>query len=130
MCESLKPECPLGGRRLGSACLTGYTVVNVGIRSALVGWEIGMSTNGSGKLNMGGVSAIKDIIVIPISERSSRQSEYLDACLTALAHQPSQWYAYQDWGEGGPVRFLAERGIEFRPCPGSQSCAAFLVHWV
>ena len=35
--------------------------------------------------------------------------------LTALAHQPSRWYSYQDWGTGGPVKFLAERGIEFTP---------------
>ena len=47
-----------------------------------------MTTNDSGKLNMGGVDAIKDITGIPLSERTSQQSRYLAACLTALAHQP------------------------------------------
>ena len=74
-----------------------------------------MTTNDSGKLNMGGVNAIKNITAIPVGERTERQSAYLDACLTALAHQPRRWYEYQDWGPGGPVEFLAERGIEFTP---------------
>jgi len=76
-----------------------------------------MTTNNSGKLNMGGVDAIKSITGIRPSERTPRQSAYLAACLTALAHQPSRWYSYQDWGTGGPVKFLAERGIEFSPVP-------------
>ena len=82
-----------------------------------------MSTNNSGKLNMGGVEAIKDITVIPPSKRTPRQSAYLDACLTALTHQPSRWYSYQDWGPSGPVKFLAERGIEFIPVPDTHPVA-------
>ena len=82
-----------------------------------------MTTNDSGKLNMGGVEAIKDISSIPPSKRTSRQSAYLAACLSALAHQPSRWYSYQDWGAGGPVRFLAERGIEFTPVPDTRPVA-------
>ena len=74
-----------------------------------------MTTNDSGKLNMGGVTAIKSITSIPPSKRTPQQSARLAACLTALAHQPSRWYSYQDWGTGGPVRFLAARGIEFSP---------------
>ena len=42
-----------------------------------------MTTNDSGKLNMGGVAAIKDITVIPPSEWSPKQADYLDACLTS-----------------------------------------------
>ena len=72
-----------------------------------------MTTNDSGKLNMGGVDAIKSITSIPFSDRAPRQSDRLDACLTALAHQPVRWESYQDWGSGGPVQFLAERGIDF-----------------
>ena len=74
-----------------------------------------MTTNNSGKLNMGGVEAIKRITGIPSSKRTTQQSDRLAACLTALAHQSSRWYSYQDWGTGGPVKFLAERGIEFNP---------------
>ena len=76
-----------------------------------------MTTNDSGKLNMGGVDAIKSITSVPLSKRTPQQSAYLAACLTSLAHQPSRWYSYQDWGQGGPVEFLAERGIEFAPFP-------------
>ena len=76
-----------------------------------------MTTNNSGKLNMGGVSAIKDITTIPASERTPRQADYLGACLTALAHQPKRWDSYQDWGPGGAVQFLAERGIELKRVP-------------
>ncbi len=76
-----------------------------------------MTTNDSGKLNMGGVDAIKSITSVPPSKRTHQQSAYLAACLIALAHQPSRWYSYQDWGQGGPVEFLAERGIEFTPVP-------------
>ena len=47
-----------------------------------------MTTNDSGKLNMGGVSAIKDITRLSPSERTPQQSAYLAACLAALAHQP------------------------------------------
>ena len=76
-----------------------------------------MTTNDSGKLNMGGVQALKSIINVPPSERTPKQSAYLTACLTALAHQPSRWYSYQDWGVGGPVGYLADKGIEFSPVP-------------
>ncbi len=80
-----------------------------------------MTTNNSGKLNMGGVSAIIDITSKPPSERTPQQSTYLAACLTALAHQPSRWYSYQDWGPSGPVQFLAQRGIEFTPVLGNRT---------
>ena len=82
-----------------------------------------MTTNNSGKLNMGGVEAIKSITSIPPSKRTSQQSDYLAACLTALAHQPNRWYSYQDWGAGDPVKFLAERGIEFTPVPDTRPVA-------
>ena len=96
-----------------------------------------MTTNASGKLNMGGVSAIKDITGIPPRERSDRQTHYLAACLAALAHQPARWYEYQDWGEGGPVGFLRARGIVFVPVPDlppmAQSyyggCLCKRAHW-
>ena len=61
-----------------------------------------MSTNNSGKLNMGGVAAIKDITTIASALRTPRQAAYLAACLTALAHQPERWYSYQDWGLAVP----------------------------
>ena len=61
-----------------------------------------MTTNNSGKLNMGGVEAIKSITSIPPSEWTPRQSAYIAACLTALAYQPSRWYSYQDWGRAVP----------------------------
>ena len=77
-----------------------------------------MTTNDSGKLNMGGVAAIKDITVIPPGSRTPEQTRYLAACLTALNHQPPRWYSYQDWGAGGPVGFLAQRGITSTPVPG------------
>ena len=76
-----------------------------------------MTTNDSGKLNMGGVAAMKEIARIPPAKRTSQQSYRLAACLTALAHQPKRWYSYQDWGSGGPVSYLAELGIEFFPTP-------------
>ena len=82
-----------------------------------------MTTNNSGKLNMGGVESIKSITSIPSSTRTPRQSAYLAACLTALAHQSSRWYSYQDWGAGGPVKFLEERGIEFAPVPDTRPVA-------
>ena len=96
-----------------------------------------MTTNNSGKLNMGGVEAIKSITSIPPSERTPQQSAYLAACLTALAHQPRRWYSYQDWGVGGPVKFLAERGIEFTPVPDTRpvarswydGCDCNATHW-
>lgn len=96
-----------------------------------------MTTNDSGKLNIGGVNAIKSITEIPPGDRTPRQSEYLDACLTALAHQPVRWDSYQDWGPGGPVEFLARRGIEFarvaKPHPVRQSwyggCECSEGHW-
>lgn len=74
-----------------------------------------MTTNASGKLNIGGVSAIKSIVEIPSKERTEHQKQYLDACLTALAHQPIRWLSYQDWGEGGPTSFFAQKGIDFFP---------------
>ena len=96
-----------------------------------------MSTNNSGKLNMGGVAAIKDITSISASDRTPRQSARLNACLTALAHQPARWYSYQDWGPGGPVKFLADRGIKFTPVlnprPVERSwydgCGCNELHW-
>ncbi len=96
-----------------------------------------MTTNDSGKLNMGGVAAIKSIIDIAPSERTSQQSAYLNACLIALARQPVRWDSYQDWGPGGPVKFLAERGIKFTrvmtPNPEGRSwydgCECGEMHW-
>ena len=79
-----------------------------------------MTTNNSGKLNMGGVDEIKSITDIPANQRTSQQSDRLDACLTTLAHQSSRWHSYQNWGKGGPVKFLADKGIEFTPVPNSQ----------
>ncbi len=86
---------------------------------------------------MGGVQAIKRITGIPVGERIPKQSEYLDACLTALAHQPRRWYSLQDWGKDGPIQFLKDRGIEFAPVPDrsprSQSwyegCGCDYKHW-
>ena len=96
-----------------------------------------MTTNGSGKLNMGGVAAIEDITLIPPAEWTPNQRRYLNACLTALAHQPRRWYAYQDWGRAGPVAFLAARGIEFIPVQNPRSegrswydgCDCPSAHW-
>ena len=96
-----------------------------------------MTTNDSGKLNRGGVSAIKSITQIPGAASAASQSQRLDACLTALAHQPSRWYKYQDWGKGGPVAFLAARGIEFTPVPNPRpvgqswygGCGCGAPHW-
>ena len=96
-----------------------------------------MTTNSSGKLNMGGVDGIKSIIQVPAAERSEAQTRYLDACLTALAHQPTRWYSYQDWGVGGPVEYLAKRGIEFVPRPDARpqqrswydGCRCSRKHW-
>ena len=96
-----------------------------------------MTTNASGKLNMGGASAIENITAIPPEQWSDQQRRYLDACLTALAHQPVRWYGYQDWGKGGPVAFLAKRGIEFypvvNPLPERKSwydvCDCGKAHW-
>ena len=82
-----------------------------------------MTANNSGKLNIGEVDAIKSITSITPSERTPRQSAYLAACLAALAHQPSRWYSYQDWGTGGPIMFLAERGIGFSPVSGTRPMA-------
>ena len=76
-----------------------------------------MTTNDSGKLNIGGVDAIKEITAIPAAEWTDHQRHRLNACLAALAHQPKRWYSNQDWGAGGPVRFLADMGIEFFPKP-------------
>ena len=49
-----------------------------------------MTTNDSGKLNMGGVTAIKEITVIPPTEWTENQRRRLNACLIALAHQPQR----------------------------------------
>ena len=96
-----------------------------------------MTTNDSGKLNMGGVSAIKEITALPPNEWTPRQRDRLATCLAALAHQPSRWYSYQDWGAGGPVRFLGRRGIEFSPVPNPRpvsrsfynGCGCKESHW-
>lgn len=96
-----------------------------------------MTTNDSGKLNMGGVAAIKDITAIPPGEWSPKQADYIEACLTALAHQPQRWYSYQDWGRGGPIAFLANRGIEFTPVSDPvpvgrswyEGCECSQTHW-
>ena len=74
-----------------------------------------MTTNQSGKLNQGGVQAIKDICQIPRDKRTEQQEKYFEACLTALAHQPERWLGYQDWGPGGPKHYLAGAGILFIP---------------
>ena len=96
-----------------------------------------MTTNDSGKLNTGGVTAIKKITAIPPTEWTEDQRGRLNACLIALAHQPQQWYFYQDWGQGGPVRYLSERGIEFVPQPDRrplgrsyyEGCECNVPHW-
>ena len=96
-----------------------------------------MTTNDSGKLNMGGVSAIKEITDIPPPEWTVNQRRRLNACLIALAHQPQRWYSIQDWGQGGPVRYLSERGIEFVPQPDRsplgrsyyEGCGCKVTHW-
>ena len=54
-----------------------------------------MTTNASGRLNIGGVEAIKEITALPLGERTPHQDRRLVACLTALAHQPVRWYSYQ-----------------------------------
>ena len=72
--------------------------------------ESKMTTNNSGKLNMGGVAAIKEITAIPAADWTEHQRYRLNACLAALAHQPTRWYGYQDWGAGGPVRFWQTEG--------------------
>ena len=81
--------------------------------------------------------AIKDIIAIPPTEWTKTQHRRLDACLTALAHQPERWYSYQDWGPGRAVRYMAERGIEFVPRPDRrprgqsyyEGCGCNVAHW-
>ena len=96
-----------------------------------------MTTNGSGKLNVGGVNGIKSIVEIPASERTPRQVAYLSACLTALAHQPRRWESYQEWGPGGPVQYLASKGIEFSPMENPKAeqrswydgCTCGKLHW-
>ena len=96
-----------------------------------------MTTNDSGKLNMGGVTAIKEITAIPPTEWTENQRRRLNACLIALAHQPQRWCSYQDWGQGGPVRYLSERGIEFVPQPDRrphgrsyyEGCGCNVPHW-
>ena len=96
-----------------------------------------MTTNESGKLNTGGVAAIKSILDVAESKRTEQQLNYLYACLTALAHQPTRWYGLQDWGEGGPLKYLASKGIELQPVPdirpGRRSwyrgCGCTEKHW-
>ena len=70
-----------------------------------------MTTNDSGKLNRGGESAIHRIIQIPQEQRTAQQTRYLEASLTALAHQPKRWDSYQDWGPEGAEHYLAKAGI-------------------
>ena len=72
-----------------------------------------MTTNESGKLNIGGVNAIKSIASIHARERTPTQTRRLNACLAALSKQPKRWLSYQDWGPGGPEKYLADRGIVF-----------------
>ena len=43
-----------------------------------------MTTNDSGKLNVGGVTAIKEITAILATEWTENQRDRLNACLTAL----------------------------------------------
>ena len=96
-----------------------------------------MTTNASGKLNMNGAVAIQNITAIPPNLWSEKQRLYIDACLTALAHQPERWYSYQNWGEDGPVAFLANRGINFTPVTDPQpegrswysGCNCEAPHW-
>ena len=96
-----------------------------------------VTTNDSGKLNMGGVSAIKGITDQPYAEWTTRQRETLAACLDALAHQPTRWYSYQEWGAGGPVQYLAAKGIVFTPTPDRtpkgkryyRGCGCGTQHW-
>ena len=96
-----------------------------------------MTTNSSGKLNMGGVDAIKKITAIPPADWREQQRHRLNACLIALAHQPRRLYVYQDWGAGGPEQFLADRGIEFFPRPDQHphegsyydGCGCGQEHW-
>ena len=96
-----------------------------------------MTTNSSGKLNMGGVSAIKDIVQNTSGEFAAYEVYRLSACLRALAHQPKRWDKYQDWGEGGPISYLADRGIIFtridKPVPVQRSwydgCECKNPHW-
>ena len=96
-----------------------------------------MTTNDSGKLNMGGVNGIKSITSLPPAEWTDQQRRYLNACLSALAHQPNRWLSYQDWGAGGPVQYLADKGIEFWPRPDRnplsrsyyEGCGCGQEHW-
>ncbi len=71
-----------------------------------------MTVNDSGKINKGGIMALKQISSIPSDQRTPRQVAYLKALLKELKVQPKHWEAYQDWGPGGPQRFLKERGID------------------
>ena len=77
-----------------------------------------MTTNNLGKLNVGGLAAIRKHHQHPAQQTnpSAIRPAYLAACLTALAHQPSRWYSYQDWGDERSCQsFGAESGIEFPP---------------
>ena len=69
-----------------------------------------MTTNGSGKLNRGGVANIKRITTRGGLNWEKQRGTLIDACLNALAHRPVWLYVYQDWGPGGPEKHLADRG--------------------
>ena len=71
-----------------------------------------MTVNDSGKLNRGGVQAVKEITSIPPEQRNPKQVQYLEACLRALKAQPKRWESYQDWGPRGARAFLKARGID------------------
>ena len=71
-----------------------------------------MTVNASGKINRGGVAAIKDIAKIPSEQRTPRQAAYFASLLKELKVQPKRWEAYQDWGLGGPRGFLKKYGID------------------
>ena len=61
--------------------------------------------------------AIQDIIKVSPEKRTENQERMLNACLTALAHQPKQWWGYQDWEKGNPVEHLKKYGIELQLIP-------------
>ena len=82
-----------------------------------------MTTNDSGKLNMGGVSAIKEITALPPNEWTPRQRDRLAACLTALAHQPSITTTVQG-GMPGNARRAARRLAWERLARSLDSCVS------
>ena len=72
-----------------------------------------MTVNASGKINRGGVAAIKDIAPIRLGIRTPKQAAYFAGLLKELKVQPKRWEAYQDWGSRGPRGFLKKYGIGF-----------------